>query len=197
MGPCRFSRASEPPVHQWQAGWMTRSNQCVSCSRRVFQSRDGGTTWTRVHWGFVPTALRFLSPSFGWAVVSPHGRNWTGKDCVGRVYTTNDGGKAWSRSLVRHGSAACNMVAAFADAQHGWVASTAANFVCTMNSCPFPPTFIYRTQDGGRSWRLSTTWAGKGGPFRGPGFVYGLQFVRPRPWLDYPPRQRRITAEWP
>lgn len=137
----------------------------------ALRTTDGGSTWHDV----APKALRngepylpgqqtvyppnyadfFLDADHGWLIRSYQ----TDEACTDHltVFRTSDGGRTWHSSDVYAGNAS-SPVLSFFDRQHGWLLLTVPNPV----SHPTPSTraratshtVVYRTADGGATWRL-------------------------------------------
>jgi len=94
-----------------------------NCGFRLLRTRDGGKTWTVVHRGLDLAVLTFVSDRDGYAV-----------DAQGRLRVTHDGGRRWA--VVERQFAHLETVD-FVNRRDGWLLGRS----------------IYRTLDGGQSWR--------------------------------------------
>ena len=108
---------------------------------------DGGRTWTTItlHDVRFISQIRFISPKIGWIA----GTNDISEDLNGRiavVLRTTDGGQHWtSYQLPSHSGVADVQDLFFLDQSIGWLIAWHFNN---------DGTHLYRTTDGGRTWRL-------------------------------------------
>lgn len=115
----------------------------------VFHTTDGGQTWRQTEiplasddralcWG----ALTFTDERHGWliAVNSQH-------NSPAELYATTDGGAAWSQiASTDDAHLPCGGRISFRDPTTGWM-------VGNLGGNGSSPSILYRTQDGGRTWR--------------------------------------------
>jgi photosystem II stability/assembly factor-like uncharacterized protein len=114
--------------------------------RRLFETRDGGASWTRVA-GNIPPAgpMRFVNARKGWVVSEPV------RIGGGLVYRTADGGRHWQRVTFPtpppyRGLAATAGVPRFFNAREGVVP------VRYRDRTRAQHVVVYATGDGGRTW---------------------------------------------
>ena len=140
----------------------------------ILVTQDGGAHWTLQPAPASPAADSgegAFAASGTCIVTGPGGRAWigTGASPVGgaRVLATTDFGKTWSsaRTPIQHGTATTGIsTLAFRDAGRGFAAG--GDITKT-----FPEsTHVARTDDGGRSWRATSSPAFPGG-------IYGLAYI--------------------
>lgn len=128
-----------------QTGWLGRTQE-----GQLYRTDDGGDSW---HLQPVPgpmisiKSFYFLSKNEGWAVgekllegsrgLLPY--DYVAKGLVEAILLhTEDGGRTWRPSLVKKDDAYFGQVY-FSDPRQGWLLS---------------PKNLYRTTDGGRSWKV-------------------------------------------
>lgn len=125
----------------------------------IARTTDGGHHWTvLVHWtgnapwhfpnsggSLIPTALDFLNPQHGWALV-PLG----GGACQAEfgILRTADGGTTWKPAGIIQGSDG-PVSLAFGSERVGWVSN---------GSCAGAYTRVTVSTDGGATWRAWSTW---------------------------------------
>ncbi len=136
-------------THGWVAlGWLPCATQ--GCSIAIFQTRDGGATWTPVAHNLTlgSTSSGGPKPSLGWLTFEDGGylgagRGWLVSDTPsGSVWITTDGGRRWtSRVTLEQGGT--NTAAAFAGDGHGWAAGRTGASSST----------LFATGDRGANWR--------------------------------------------
>jgi photosystem II stability/assembly factor-like uncharacterized protein len=117
-----------------------------------FATQDGGLTWTSAAAPFGMGWLRFLDPQTGFALASLE--IGAGQNPVA-IYHTADAGQTWTQLFTddpqktpeENGlpSGGIKNGLAFADAANGWV--TGSEPVDGL-------VYLYRTQDGGKTWSL-------------------------------------------
>jgi len=123
-----------------ETGWL-----CTGLGRgaAVYRTDDGGLSWTRE---VVPVArvdfssLSFANQRDGWAVGNKQtgGGDSEDEESEGVVLRTEDGGVSWTRVPVGQGEHSFDEVC-FPAQGSGWI-------VATNN--------VYRSEDGGNSWRV-------------------------------------------
>lgn len=123
----------------------------LSCGT-VERSEDGGRSWAPLPLpqGFNPVSLDFLSPQLGW--VSAWRCPAPGSTCQGALLRTGDGGRDWTLKYTPAPTATRNggpFDVSFATRLVGWLRTPIPNG-CSMGGCW---TALYRTEDGGASWR--------------------------------------------
>jgi photosystem II stability/assembly factor-like uncharacterized protein len=110
----------------------------------VWQTVDGGQTWTRLPTGvsFRLEAAHFLPDGTGWIA---GGWAWPySSDTQGMVLSTRDGGQTWSPSK---GHLPWLHSLRFSDARTGWAVG---------RSSELAPGAVYTTNDGGNTWNPRT-----------------------------------------
>jgi photosystem II stability/assembly factor-like uncharacterized protein len=118
---------------------------------RLFSTTDGGKTWTRYAGAFEIDFqdLFFVNEYYGWAVGQRYGDN-RGR---GMIVHTSDGGKNWEKQYEHEST---NQFATkffkairMKNKNTGW--AIAGDYFDN-----FSPTFVYKTDDGGKNWNLMT-----------------------------------------
>jgi photosystem II stability/assembly factor-like uncharacterized protein len=108
----------------------------------LLRSEDGGVTWQKlsIHVTSKKSVISFVTQDKGWLVANVEGK--------GEVWLTTDGGGTWTKvgTILRNNGAEpflSPVQLEFVDDSHGWLIETLG---------------IWRTEDGGVSWRevLST-----------------------------------------
>jgi photosystem II stability/assembly factor-like uncharacterized protein len=138
------TRGADPPTvisFVGTIGYGARQTGANGKPWTIVRTDDAGATWTRVGVLQAPegaafTSLTFVDPSNGWAVVS------------GRIYRTADGGRTWTglNAPCTEGSTLSD--ATIADSSTGYA-------MCTFEpGTDMEPKQLFRTDDGGNSWRL-------------------------------------------
>ncbi|HEY6958108.1 MAG TPA: hypothetical protein VI814_04725 [Candidatus Limnocylindria bacterium] len=114
---------------------------------RLFLSTDKGATWTERTWPpQAPNAvIAFVSDKDGWRMESGSPATQCQSQQVG-IGNTFDGANTW-RGLDGSGiaDAQCKGALAFSDTQHGYISAWSPN----------DRPVIYRTADGGKTWKAS------------------------------------------
>jgi photosystem II stability/assembly factor-like uncharacterized protein len=124
-------------------GWMSHGNPA-----RLFRTRDGGLSWTRVNFPDQLSVYDLISPSPETVVIGTghfyqSGRTPEPHDDEGLVFATSDGGTSWSRTSFGNGVLVCcnNALAAVSPTE---IAAVDGEGVTV-------------TTDGGRSWGTTRT----------------------------------------
>ncbi|KAF0139783.1 MAG: hypothetical protein FD122_2958 [Stygiobacter sp.] len=119
---------------------------------RLFSTTDGGKTWTRYSGTFEIDFqdLSFVNEIDGWAVGQRYGENW-GR---GMIVHTSDGGKTWEKQYEHEST---NQFATkffkairMKNKNIGW--AIAGDYFDS-----YSPTYVYKTEDGGRNWNILPT----------------------------------------
>ena len=114
-----------------QNGWAACSDQKYSGRSGVFQTKDGGSTWTHKtgnpNFSDQCKKLEFIDSQHGWISGSSYGY----------LYKTSNGGSSWSTNKQFPVSCYSLEGLQFIDQSIGWACSSMD---------------IYRTQDGGDNW---------------------------------------------
>jgi photosystem II stability/assembly factor-like uncharacterized protein len=143
--------------HAWLA---TSSNQLAQTQSEVafYGTADGGSSWQRLGGQVIDGSLlhqvTFVDPTHGWLLVGRGAA--TGSEAVS-VWGTTDGGRSWvefARSPMPQRSGAIGELSSdcdksgitFRDDMTGWVTG----------GCAAGAPYLYRTKDGGRTWRSQT-----------------------------------------
>jgi hypothetical protein len=141
------------------------------CRPRLLRSADGGLSWQPV--GKAVLAMTFPTATDGFGALYDRKERWT-------LLRTRDGGDSWSpfRSPCRY----YNNVAWFETPREGW---TLCQDIAGAGQAI---KGVFRTRDGGRSWRLVMSAAWRLGPStRGAittaGYAQGIAFAGGRGWL--------------
>lgn len=131
-------------------GWATGHTGYPSDQRVVLHTSDGGQTWQTQYSAVAGTrdftGLDFIDDIHGW-VAGTTGAGRLARPVVG---ATTDGGADWRFVTLRHAQSESTSVS-FVDASHGWIAC--APYGAASNQSR-PGSSIYRTTDGGLSWKL-------------------------------------------
>lgn len=131
-----------------RAGWLVNAYAEGQKSGRVYRTADGGRTWTllpALGEGVYLESIFFRDEAEGWGVgrvylpgsVGVPPLDIAGGLVRGVVLHTKDGGQSW-REAQAGGREPFFSGIHFADARHGWLLGRDA---------------IYRTEDGGATWR--------------------------------------------
>jgi photosystem II stability/assembly factor-like uncharacterized protein len=135
---------------------------------KIFRTTDGGKNWTMT-WsdttkGIFLDGVAFWDANNGFTFSDPVGGRFV-------ILTTADGGKTWSRVPPANIPAALEGEAAFAasntqltvqGASNGWIATGGG-----------PEARVFRTNDRGRTWKVSST----GMPGGGSSGLFGIAFA--------------------
>jgi photosystem II stability/assembly factor-like uncharacterized protein len=145
--PGDFALASIDMVDE-QIGWGFMVGQFG-----LVRTTDGGETWRNVTppelQGKVDADLAPLSPDNAWLVVT-HRVPLAGAYPTVEAFYTADGGKRWARSeFVTPNQSLYGSSIHFLNEQHGFV------LVEPEHGMSSAPGLLYRTEDGGRNWRLA------------------------------------------
>ena len=111
--------------------------------RLLFRSTDRGTSWEQRPVPPAPNAdITFVDDHEGWVSLAGSGQQCDGPGIT--VWHTTDGGTSWEH-LAPSGLAdgRCKMNLSFADASHGFADAFD----------PLRAAALYRTSDGGKTWR--------------------------------------------
>jgi photosystem II stability/assembly factor-like uncharacterized protein len=129
------------PAQGWLVGRQAQEDQSFSLS--IYQTRDGGSTWSEAPlsafssaetWELESAEFEFLDDETGWIAFNLHsGSNFS----FGRLLATGDGGQTWEERDLPFGEPV-----EFQDAERGWTAGG-------------PLDQVYLTENGGESWSLS------------------------------------------
>jgi photosystem II stability/assembly factor-like uncharacterized protein len=113
-----------------QRGWAVGDGDGGADLGRIYQTLDGGATWTHVH-SIADGDLRavdFVDAQHGWVAGG-----------FGKIYATTDGGATWTRQAMPSWAPSYAVWdIAFADAQHGWAVGNGGT--------------VYGTSNGGQTW---------------------------------------------
>ena len=118
-------------------GWVVGSST-------LYRTTDGGGTWQSLGEPSLPLwSVHFVSPLDGWGIVGGDAVAWSPvEDGIeappvgGRVVVTTDGGQSWRQlSAPSNAELVC-----FPEASQGWLGV---------------PGAVYRSEDGGVTWRLA------------------------------------------
>ena len=116
----------------------------------LFTTSDGGVSWTNVSpptLASSPTAF-FVDPTHGWVTSWQLRGTNANFESVLPVFKTEDGGKTWERhDLHLPGFQAGGVYLDFFDLTHGWIVAV------NTTSSNFNSGQLFRTDDGGMSWR--------------------------------------------
>jgi photosystem II stability/assembly factor-like uncharacterized protein len=141
----------DPEVYFRCVGFATASRGWVgtlTAGKRMFETADGGATWTPVAGlpPLAPSAVCGLSVVDG-SVVYASGTNFPNRPP--RMMRTVDGGASWQAwDMSAHATLLVDTY--FSDAERGWVVGGKANVANpTRNDVR---AVVLRTEDGGRSW---------------------------------------------
>jgi hypothetical protein len=152
----RSATAARLAAQVKEARLVTPAVGWVLTSPALLLTHDGGRTWNDITPPGVPawnlTSVEFLDARHGWAAFI---EGSAGGQSVG-VATTTDGGATWSATQVVHASTATSRTThlSVADASDGWLA------VQHESGSALAVGTLYRTDDGGRTWRSATPPAG-------------------------------------
>ncbi len=120
----------------WLTGFVSSTE--AQPGTRLYRSDDSGESWRPVQIADDHTYIHsvcFKSANEGWAV----GRVWIKPGGMrGIILHTKDGGKSWQETPVGDRELTFDRMF-FVDSQHGWLLGS---------------NNIYRTQDGGNSWKV-------------------------------------------
>jgi photosystem II stability/assembly factor-like uncharacterized protein/DNA-binding CsgD family transcriptional regulator len=108
----------------------------------IIHTEDGGRTWRDVSPAIAKTDVReafFVDPQHAWVLASDSTPATPGLGT--RILRTADAGRTWNAAQVRGALTSTTSQLTFVDVQHGWFVTNSGGGV------------IYRTSDGGRSWR--------------------------------------------
>lgn len=118
----------------------TKNNGMVSYLKNT---TDGGVTWsdTWLDDQMYPATIQFIDKNHGWYTS-------TVNDTSVVLWRTTDGGKKWIQSSL---SSPWDIIEGlqFQDPLNGWMLKA--------YGAPLSPSFIYRTNDGGKTWNLFAT----------------------------------------
>lgn len=141
----------DPEVYFRCVGFATASRGWVgtlTAGKRMFETADGGATWTAVAGlpPLAPSAVCGLSV-VDESVVYASGTNFPNRPP--RMMRTIDGGASWQAwDMSAHATLLVDTY--FSDAEHGWVVGGKASVANpTRNDVR---AVVLRTEDGGRSW---------------------------------------------
>jgi photosystem II stability/assembly factor-like uncharacterized protein len=175
---------SESPVELPSQAFLSAPSRDVVWAfvdfRLLFQSTDGGQTWQRrqlpVEWETSgPVTFSFADADNGWALVSGS----PATECqaaAAQVWRTSDGAKTWlliasvdadHNAVNGLGAAQCKASISFVDKTNGFVTAWDDNSAPT----------IYRTTDGGSTWKSSRLPDPPGFKTTGAGFVLNAHEV--------------------
>src|SRR5438034_370994 len=120
----------------------------VGCDQ-LYRSTDKGNHWERRT--FPPNvgarSMSFISEREGWVLQPGSPATQCQADSPPGIWHTTDGGSTWSElQSIGFADAQCKTTITFVDSRHGFVGASDPNH---------QPT-VYRTADGGRSWKGST-----------------------------------------
>jgi photosystem II stability/assembly factor-like uncharacterized protein len=127
-----------------QTGWLNGYGS-PDWDFTIYRTEDGGRKWQPFHIKDRDRSIysiQFLTKEEGWAVGSlrqPHNADLGLPR--GLLMHTTDGGESWATVPVLDGERSFEDIH-FADASHGWL---------------FAPNSVYRTEDGGKTWRAVLT----------------------------------------
>lgn len=151
----RFTSSSQITFADELHGWLLETFT-------VWRTEDGGKEWMQVSSvldgksGGQPRAATFKGQNECWMVTTK----------LGRVYNSKDGGKTWNEVLVGGSEAVTDLV--FPNVNTGFIATHSENR---------PYAILYRTDDGGKSWRSLA-------PLAGDLVVYSISFMNEsRGWV--------------
>jgi len=129
----------------------------------LYISTDGGTSWTTGSIDPAPYSVDVLDANRAWTVTLATGSS---KDTGSptdvlhfAVNRTRDGGQSWTSVPIDGTFAALRPVLSFPDALHGFLLLSRERFATQQSA-------VYRTDDGGATWRMVGT-----APSLGPQFV--------------------------
>ena len=116
---------------------------------QLYRSTDKGNHWERRT--FPPNvgarSMSFISEREGWVLQPGSPATQCQADSPPGIWHTTDGGSTWSElQSIGFADAQCKTTITFVDSRHGFVGASDPNH---------QPT-VYRTADGGRSWKGST-----------------------------------------
>ena len=137
-------------------GWILFGNQAGVVAR----SSDGGASWRQVL--AIPNGF---SPFMSMQAVDANTAVVIGRDLHGDglVWKTDDAGAHWTVHVINTATtqprAVLGVNGYFSDANSGWIVFAIGDWPCPANassSCPAPNVLyqlVYRTTDGGATWR--------------------------------------------
>jgi photosystem II stability/assembly factor-like uncharacterized protein len=106
---------------------------------QLYRTDDGGEAWHKYPIANMQIeSTQFLNPNDGWAVGTEASPVADNRSIRGVLLWTTDGGRSWKRIDMTPEERAFDRVH-FVDAQHGWL---------------FGRENLYRSEDGGKVWRI-------------------------------------------
>lgn len=134
-------------------GWMTTACTPSGGSPGLIASRDGGATWVSQALPVTLTPGAFLfAPTFFDAADGILASQDPGSHVT--LFSTSDGGRSWNQREV---PGEVQLDGGFFDAQHGWLVAGSSDLLKNDSSLAGVPLPLYRTDDGGSTWRKVTT----------------------------------------
>jgi photosystem II stability/assembly factor-like uncharacterized protein len=131
-------------------GWLALSGESNAnfSYGELFKTTDGGLTWTRLPDPPAGAPVHFVSATNGWMAGGPAGDE---------LYATSDGGQSWQPLVVdlppayaARSKAVSYEVPTFTSPEHGTLAVTVTG------NRDDAALLFYTTEDGGRSWSVSS-----------------------------------------
>jgi photosystem II stability/assembly factor-like uncharacterized protein len=119
-----------------ESGWLSETPR-----GRIYETEDGGQKWHPQRMPIPELTIRslhFISKQEGWAAGLWENAKDEQYSSGSVVIHTVDGGQTWERLFSCKAESRFDVIN-FADRSHGWLVS---------------PTGAYRSDDGGRSWKL-------------------------------------------
>jgi len=146
------------PATVWVGTGETWVRNSVSVGQGVYQSTDAGDHWTQVGLKDSERIARILvhPTQSDMVYVCATGHLWDGNDERG-VFETTDGGKTWTRLLFVDGNTGCSDLAMDPKDPNVlyagmWQFRRRADFFTSGG----PGSGLYKSSDGGKSWRQLT-----------------------------------------
>ena len=128
--PLGFSNFNTVDFVSLDVGWVGGTLWDSGTYSLLFQTTDGGISWTEQHPGVSGgvTDLFFVDEQNGWSIVG------------GKIIHTDDGGNTWQQQPTGFDFEYGHHDIAFIDALNGWVVGK----------------YVFRTRDGGNTWTDQT-----------------------------------------